>query len=71
MCSCSPRCPRTCPTLSDDLARGIRWVLTSAHYESLSDDCVRKVSQSYSQQSVAIRYIDVYQQAMAFKHYRL
>ena len=39
--------------------------------EYRSDDCVRKVSQSYSQQSVAIRYIDVYQQAMAFKHYRL
>ena len=38
---------------------------------TLSDDCVRKVSQAYSQQSVAIRYIDVYQQAMAFKHYKL
>ena len=56
---------------ADDLARGIRWVLTSTHYQSLSDDCVRKVSQAYSQQSVAIRYIDVYQQAMAFKHYKL
>ena len=56
---------------AEDLARGIRWVLTSTHYESLSDDCVRKVSQCYSQQSVALRYLDVYEQAMAFKHYRL
>ena len=44
---------------ADDLARGIR------------DECVRKVSQCYSQQSVALRYMDVYQQAMAFKHYHL
>ena len=56
---------------ADDLARGIRWVLTSNHREELSSDCVHKVSQCYSQQSVALRYIDVYQQAMAFKHYKL
>ena len=56
---------------ADDLARGIRWVLTSTHYDALSDECVRKVSQCYSQQSVALRYMDVYQQAMAFKHYHL
>lgn len=54
-----------------DLANGIRWVLTSAKSEELSRDCVRKVTQNYSQQSVALRYIDVYEQAMALKHYRL
>ncbi len=54
-----------------DLANGIRWVLTSAQSEELSRDCVRKVTQNYSQQSVALRYIDVYEQAMALKHYRL
>ena len=56
---------------ASDLAHGIRWVLTSVHYDTLSEACVRKVAQTYSQQSVALRYIDVYQQAMAFKHYRL
>ena len=54
-----------------DLAHGIRWVLTSVHYEALSEACVRKVSQSYSQQSVALRDAEVYQQALAFKHYKL
>ena len=54
-----------------DLANGIRWVLTSAKSDELSRDCVRKVTQNYSQQSVALRYIDVYEQAMALKHYRL
>ncbi len=54
-----------------DMANGIRWVLTSAKSDELSRDCVRKVTQNYSQQSVALRYIDVYEQAMALKHYRL
>ena len=55
----------------DDLARGIRWILSEADYEQLSQEAVRKVAHSYSQQSVAISYLDVYHQAMAFKHYNL
>ncbi|MBO6033638.1 MAG: glycosyltransferase family 4 protein [Prevotella sp.] len=54
-----------------DLAKGITWVLQEADYESLSQQAVHKVIQCYSQQSVAVKYIDVYQQAMAFKHYGL
>ena len=56
---------------AEDLARGIRWILTEADYESLSRHAVQKVAQNYSQQSVALKYLDVYQQAMAFKHYGL
>lgn len=56
---------------SSDLAEGIRWILEEADYEKLSERCVHKVAQCYSQQSVAIKYLDVYQQAMAFKHYKL
>jgi glycosyltransferase involved in cell wall biosynthesis len=56
---------------AEDLARGIRWILTEADYDSLSQHAVHKVAQNYSQQSVAIKYLDVYQQAMAFKHYGL
>ena len=54
-----------------DLAKGITWVLQEADYESLSQQAIHKVMQCYSQQSVAVKYIDVYQQAMAFKHYGL
>ena len=54
-----------------DLAKGIDWILTEAGYESLSQYAVQKVAQNYSQQSVALKYLDVYQQAMAFKHYGL
>lgn len=56
---------------AEDLAKGIAWVLEEADYESLSQQAVHKVMQCYSQQSVAVRYLDVYQQAMAFKHYGL
>ena len=56
---------------AEDLAEGIRWILTEADYEALSQHAVHKVAQNYSQQSVAVKYLDVYQQAMAFKHYKL
>ena len=47
------------------------WILTEADSEALSRNAVHKVVQNYSQQSVAMKYLDVYHQAMAFKHYRL
>ena len=56
---------------AEDLARGIRWILTEADYETLSKNAVQKVVQNYSQQSVALKYLDVYHQAQAFRHYRL
>ena len=56
---------------AEDLAKGIEWVLKEADYESLSQQAVHKVMQCYSQQSVALKYLDVYQQTMAFKHYGL
>ena len=49
---------------ADDLARGIHYVLAEADYDTLSHDCLRKVAHSYSQQSVAHRYIEVYEQAL-------
>lgn len=54
-----------------DLARGLRWILDEADYESLSRQAVHKVSACYSQQAVALKYIEVYNQAMAFKKYVL
>ena len=54
-----------------DLAKGIAWVLQEADYESLSSQAVHKVTHCYSQQSVAVKYLDVYQQAMAFINYNL
>ena len=56
---------------ADDLARGISWILNEADYKALSENAIHKVSMNYSQQSVAMKYLDVYHQAMAFKHYRL
>ena len=56
---------------ANDLAKGIEWVLQKADYEVLSQQAVHKVMQCYSQQSVAVKYLNVYQQAMAFKHYGL
>ena len=54
-----------------DLAAGIRWVLAEADYADLQRQALSKVTASYSQRSVAMRYIEVYNQAMAFKDYSL
>ena len=56
---------------ADDLARGINWILNEADYDALSKHAIHKVAQNYSQQSVAMKYLDVYHQAMAFKNYHL
>ena len=47
-----------------DLAKGIHYVLYEADRQMLSNNCLQKVAHNYSQQSVAKRYIDVYEQAM-------
>lgn len=52
---------------SVDLAAGIRWVLDEADYEALSHQAMRKVLSTYSQQAVAMKYIEVYNHAMACK----
>jgi glycosyltransferase involved in cell wall biosynthesis len=54
-----------------DLAHGLRWLLYEADSKSLSKECVRKVKQCYSQAAVAVQYTEIYQQAMAHKHFRL
>ncbi len=56
---------------AEDLARGIRWVLEEADYEELSRLAIQKVLRNYSQQTVALHYAELYQQALAFKHYKL
>ncbi len=46
-----------------DLAKGIWWVLSEADSEELRHNALHKVLTNYSQQNVAIKYIDVYNQA--------
>ena len=47
-----------------DLSKGIHYVLDEADQQMLSHHCLQKVAHNYSQQSVAKRYIEVYEQAM-------
>ncbi len=56
---------------ADDLARGIEWVLFEADRERLVQQCVTKVAHNYSRSSVAMRYSEVYQQAIAQHHLKL
>lgn len=44
-----------------DLAKGIRWALDKANTEEVRKACLSKVARNYSQQSVAQRYIEVYE----------
>ena len=55
----------------DDLARGIDWILNQADSAALSAEAVKKVRHNYSMQQVAVRYSEVYQHAMAQKHFGL
>ena len=59
------------PRDADDLAEGMEWCLDPSRHEELSREAVRKVSMKYSQHSVAMRYIEVYNQAIAFKRYKI
>ena len=56
---------------ADDLAQGISHVLYGADYDALSQQAVAKVHAAYSQQSVALRYIDIYTEALARQNYHL
>lgn len=56
---------------ADDLAAGIHWVLDDADKDVLKTNCVQKVMANYSQRSVAMKYIEVYNQVLAFKHYKI
>jgi glycosyltransferase involved in cell wall biosynthesis len=50
---------------ANDLAKGIHWVLDEADYHQLSKEAENKVSRCYSQQAVAMKYLEVYEQALA------
>lgn len=54
---------------TDDLARGMAWVLYEADRRALAAECVRKVERCYSQQSVAMRYTEVYNELVAHSNY--
>ena len=56
---------------ADDLAEGLSWVLCEADRDTLRRDAMAKVVSCYSQQSVAMRYIEIYNQALALRHYSL
>lgn len=60
---------------ADDLAEGIHWVLERNVPEdgenALDKEAVTKVHRCYSQNTVAMKYINVYDEALAHKHYNL
>lgn len=56
---------------ANDLANGIHWILNEADYKSLSNEAITKVARCYSQRSIALKYIEVYNQALTKKNYRL
>ena len=45
---------------SKDLANGIHWALTEGEYESLSEEACRKAVSSYSESTIAKKYIEIY-----------
>ena len=59
------------PRDAADLAEGMHYVLCGPHYEELSREALKKVALNYSQPHVAMKYIDVYEHALAQKNYLL
>lgn len=53
----------------DDLANGIHWVLDEADSDSLRSAALHKVSHNYSQTRVAMKYTEVYNEALALKSF--
>lgn len=49
---------------AEDLSKGIRWTLFEADGNELSHNAVEKVTATYSQQTVAARYMEVYNAAL-------
>ena len=45
---------------AEDFANGIHWALSESEYQSLSEEARRKVTSSYSESTIAKRYIEVY-----------
>lgn len=45
---------------AEDFANGIYWALNEGEYQSLSEEARRKVMVSYSESSIAKKYIDIY-----------
>lgn len=44
----------------DDLANGIHWLLTEGEYDILSREAARKAASTYGENSVAMKYIGIY-----------
>lgn len=59
------------PRNEADLCKGMRWALYEADRGQLRREALKKVNSHYSQHSVAMRYIEVYNQAIAFKKYKI
>ena len=58
------------PRDAEKLAEGIWWTLSVAT-DKVSQSAVTKVMQKYSAASVAMQYIEVYNEALALKNYHL
>lgn len=52
-----------------DLAKGIHYVLDEADQQTMSNNCLQKVARNYSQQSVAKKYIEVYDTILSHNHH--
>lgn len=50
---------------AEDLANGIRWILTENKQAALSDQASRKVANSYSERAIAQKYIAIYNQLIS------
>lgn len=59
------------PADAVDLAAGIRYVLAEADYDALVKASLAKVATRYSQRAVAMRYVEVYNKALAYKRYKI
>lgn len=52
---------------ANDLVNGIQWVLEHEDQQALSDVCVKKVQENYTEEVVAKQYIELYERLLQEK----
>ena len=59
------------PEMIDHKKNGYVANYREADQSALQQSCLAKVMHNYSQHAVALNYIEIYNEAMAYKHYRI
>jgi glycosyltransferase involved in cell wall biosynthesis len=53
-----------CPYVSQDIAKGIEWIVNNDNYDSLRDSAISKVMNNFNMKVIAKKYLDLYKKSL-------